>query len=83
MSFCSAVPPFPPSLPPQVRCVEMFKDFYATRTNHRCLTWIYSLGSCNVVGHFTAKPIELIVTTYQVRAGSGPTYQVRVGSGST
>ena len=63
------MPPPPPPL--QVRCVEVFKDFYATRTNHRRLTWIYSLGSCNVVGHFTAKPIELIVTTYQVRVRSG------------
>ncbi|GJP55653.1 hypothetical protein CLOM_g14596 [Closterium sp. NIES-68] len=48
-----------------VRCVEVFKEFYQTKTKHRKLTWIYSLGTCNVTGKFTAKPIELIVTTYQ------------------
>ncbi|XP_030923934.1 cullin-1-like [Quercus lobata] len=50
------------SLPPEmVRCVEVFKGFYETRTKHRKLTWIYSLGTCNINGMFDSKPIELIV----------------------
>uniref|UniRef100_A0A2N9EC23 Cullin family profile domain-containing protein n=1 Tax=Fagus sylvatica TaxID=28930 RepID=A0A2N9EC23_FAGSY len=57
------------SLPPEmVRCVEVFKGFYETRTKHRKLTWIYSLGTCNINGKFESKPIELIVSTYQAAA---------------
>ncbi|XP_066360727.1 cullin-1-like isoform X1 [Miscanthus floridulus] len=48
-----------------VKCVEVFKEFYQTRTKHRKLTWIYSLGTCNINAKFDTKPIELIVTTYQ------------------
>ncbi|CDP03526.1 unnamed protein product [Coffea canephora] len=48
-----------------VKCVEVFKDFYQTKTKHRKLTWIYSLGTCNINGKFEPKPIELIVGTYQ------------------
>ncbi|KAM3400926.1 hypothetical protein ACQJBY_000996 [Aegilops geniculata] len=48
-----------------VRCVEVFKEFYQTRTKHRKLTWIYSLGICHITAKFEAKTIELIVTTYQ------------------
>lgn len=46
--------------------MEVFKEFYQTRTKHRKLTWIYSLGTCNINAKFEAKTIELIVTTYQV-----------------
>ena len=46
--------------------MEVFKGFYETRTKHRKLTWIYSLGTCNINGKFETKPIELIVSTYQV-----------------
>ncbi|KAG2697364.1 hypothetical protein I3760_07G102200 [Carya illinoinensis] len=57
------------SLPQEmVRCVEAFKEFYETKTKHRKLTWIYSLGSCNVIGKFDSKTIELIVSTYQAAA---------------
>ncbi|KAF5207697.1 Cullin-1 [Thalictrum thalictroides] len=48
-----------------VKCVEVFKEFYQTKTKHRKLTWIYSLGTCNINGKFDQKTIELIVTTYQ------------------
>lgn len=50
----------------QVKCVEVFKEFYQTKTKHRKLTWIYSLGICNIIGNFDPKPMELFVTTYQV-----------------
>lgn len=48
-----------------VKCVEVFKGFYETKTKHRKLTWIYSLGQCNINGKFEQKNIELIVSTYQ------------------
>ncbi|KAJ8573854.1 hypothetical protein K7X08_010365 [Anisodus acutangulus] len=51
-----------------VRCVECFKEFYQTKTKHRKLTWIYSLGTCNINGKFEPKTIELVVTTYQASA---------------
>ncbi|XP_028804235.1 cullin-1 isoform X2 [Neltuma alba] len=51
-----------------VRCVEVFKGFYETKTKHRKLTWIYSLGTCNINGKFEHKTIELIVSTYQAAA---------------
>ncbi|KAL0878309.1 hypothetical protein Bca101_028015 [Brassica carinata] len=48
-----------------VNCIESFKAYYAIKTNHRRLMWIYSLGTCNLNGRFDSKPIELIVSTYQ------------------
>ncbi|XP_024965573.1 cullin-1-like isoform X1 [Cynara cardunculus var. scolymus] len=57
------------SLPEEmVKCVEVFKEFYQTKTKHRKLTWIYSLGTCNVNGKFDQKTIELILGTYQAAA---------------
>ncbi|KAG8486147.1 hypothetical protein CXB51_019538 [Gossypium anomalum] len=49
----------------QVKCVEVFKGFYGTKTKHRKLTWIYSLGTSHINGKFEPKPIELIVSTHQ------------------
>ena len=57
----------------QVNCVEVFKEFYQTKTKHRKLTWIYSLGTCNISGKFEPKTIELVVTTYQVLHSLLPT----------
>ncbi|CAL9104269.1 cullin 1 [Musa troglodytarum] len=51
-----------------VKCVEVFREFYQTKTKHRKLTWIYSLGTCNLTGKFEPKTMELIVTTYQAAA---------------
>ncbi|XP_022760536.1 cullin-1-like isoform X4 [Durio zibethinus] len=51
-----------------IKCVEVFRDFYQTKTKHRKLTWIYSLGTCNLIGKFEPKTMELIVTTYQASA---------------
>ncbi|XP_062017965.1 cullin-1-like [Rosa rugosa] len=48
-----------------VKCVEVFKGFYDSQTKRRKLAWIYSLGTCNLVGKFEPKPIELVVSTYQ------------------
>lgn len=51
-----------------VKCVEVFREFYQTKTKHRKLTWIYSLGTCNLLGKFESRTTELIVTTYQASA---------------
>ncbi|TYI95853.1 hypothetical protein E1A91_D01G028200v1 [Gossypium mustelinum] len=51
-----------------IKCVEVFRDFYQTKTKHRKLTWMYSLGTCNLIGKFEPKTMELIVTTYQASA---------------
>ncbi|XP_071689197.1 cullin-1-like [Rutidosis leptorrhynchoides] len=48
-----------------IKFVKVFKEFYQTITKHRTLTWIYSLGTCNVNGKFDQKSIELILVTYQ------------------
>lgn len=48
-----------------VSCVEVFKEFYETRTKHRKLTWIYGLGMCTLNGKFNARGIELQVSTFQ------------------
>ncbi|KAF7837844.1 cullin-1 [Senna tora] len=48
-----------------VRCVEVFEKFYHTNTQRRKLKWIYSLGSCDVLGNFEAKTMELNVTPGQ------------------
>ncbi|KAK4855124.1 hypothetical protein QYF36_004232 [Acer negundo] len=51
-----------------VKCVEVFREFYQTKTKHRKLAWIYSLGTCNLLGKFESRNTELIVTTYQASA---------------
>ncbi|XP_047329991.1 cullin-1-like [Impatiens glandulifera] len=57
------------SLPAEmVKCIEVFKEFYETKTKHRKLTWIYSLGTCNINGKFESKTVELILGTYQAAA---------------
>lgn len=50
----------------QAKGVESFKEFYQKKTKHRKLTWIFSLGQCNLNGKFEEKTIELILGTYQV-----------------
>jgi cullin 1 len=57
---------YQPNVPSElVRCVEVFKDFYSTETQHRQLTWIYSWGTCTIIGRFDGGPIEMIATTCQ------------------
>ncbi|KAF7020545.1 hypothetical protein CFC21_033626 [Triticum aestivum] len=48
-----------------IKCVENFKDYYNSNQKSKRLTWVYSMGNCNIVAKFDAKPFELIVTTYQ------------------
>ncbi|KAM0876313.1 hypothetical protein ACQ4PT_036274 [Festuca glaucescens] len=48
-----------------IKCVEVYKKYYNENQKHRKLNWIYSMGSCNIIAKFEARPIELIVTTYQ------------------
>jgi len=48
-----------------VRCVEVFQEFYSTETQHKQLNWIYSMGTCNIIGRFDGGPIEIMATPYQ------------------
>lgn len=57
------------SLPQEmVAGVESFKSFYQSRSSYRKLTWIYALGTATLTGNFSARPIELIVSTFQASA---------------
>ena len=42
-----------------------FKQFYEATSKHRNLGWVYALGTCHVKGNFDARPVELILTTFQ------------------
>lgn len=53
----------------QIKCIEAYKKFYESSTKNRKLSWIYSLGTCNINAKFDAKSIELNVATYQVSIG--------------
>ncbi|CAL9149330.1 unnamed protein product [Musa hybrid cultivar] len=48
-----------------IKCIEAYKKFYESSTKNRKLSWIYSLGTCNINAKFDAKSIELNVATYQ------------------
>ena len=49
-----------------VECVDAFNSYYQSKTTKRKLSWIYSLGTCHVIGRFDHKSIELVLFTYQV-----------------
>lgn len=46
-------------------------EFYEQQNQHRKLTWVYSLGSTMIKGNFEQKPIEMTMSTMQVRGGKG------------
>lgn len=48
-----------------IQSVDIFKEFYELKTKHRKLTWIYSLGTCHVMGKFDANKIELVLSPFQ------------------
>lgn len=48
-----------------VRCIEVFRKHYDSRTNHRKLSWIYSLGHCQVRANFEKKQCDLVIHTFQ------------------
>ncbi|KAJ0988375.1 hypothetical protein J5N97_006731 [Dioscorea zingiberensis] len=57
------------NLPPEMlRCVEVFEEFYRSRTKRRRLSWVYSLGTCKIIGHFEPKTMELLLNTFQAAA---------------
>jgi len=55
------------NLPPKMaRSIELYKEYYHNKhEGKRKPTWMYSLGTCNVMVNFEQKPIELKVSTYQ------------------
>lgn len=51
----------------QVRCVEVFTDFYKTKKPKQKLSWMSSFGTCTLDSVDYAKlQIQLIMTPYQV-----------------
>eukprot|EP00253_Pinus_taeda_P021380 PITA_21380 len=56
-----------PNLPSDIaNCVQVFKAYYSAQNERRILTWIYSLGTCNIRGNFDNQmEIEMTVSTYQ------------------
>ncbi|KAM5585593.1 hypothetical protein ABKV19_004801 [Rosa sericea] len=48
-----------------VKGVEVFNEFFDTQKKLRKLSWIYSLGTCNVIAKFEPKTMELVASTYQ------------------
>ncbi|KAL3632033.1 Cullin-1 [Castilleja foliolosa] len=50
------------------KCVELFREFYKTRTKLRKLTFLHSMGTCNVIGRFDQKEIEITLSTSQAVA---------------
>ena len=48
-----------------LRGIDTFTRYYESRTSHRKLKWIHTLGTCVLTGRFDAKPIELVISTYQ------------------
>ncbi|KAI4369570.1 hypothetical protein MLD38_017995 [Melastoma candidum] len=56
-------------LPPEMeKCKEVFGEYYQWKNKDRKLTWIPSAGTCNVVGRFEPKTMELIMTPVQAAA---------------
>ncbi|KAK1277508.1 Cullin-1 [Acorus gramineus] len=45
--------------------IEIFERFYMSTTRSRKLIWLFSLGTCIMIGKFDARPIEINLTTYQ------------------
>ena len=41
------------------------QEFYDISNKHRKLTWIYALGTCQLAGHFDARTIDLMLSTFQ------------------
>ncbi|KAF8392611.1 hypothetical protein HHK36_022958 [Tetracentron sinense] len=48
-----------------IDCMNIFSKFYGSKTSHRRLTWIFSLGTCNVIGRFDPRSTEMQLSTYQ------------------
>lgn len=51
-----------------VKCTRIFQTFYDSKTSHRRLQWVHSLGSATLRGHFNKQWCDLQVTTLQAVA---------------
>lgn len=57
------------TLPTQFeQCTHVFKEFYDSKTSHRRLQWVHSLGNATLRGHFAKNYYDLQVTTLQAIA---------------
>ena len=46
-------------------CPGRAQEWYEGTTKHRKLTWMYALGNCSLKANFDARPVELILSTFQ------------------
>ena len=44
---------------------DHMQEFYEISNKHRKLTWIYALGTCNLLAHFDQRTCDLVLTTFQ------------------
>lgn len=51
-----------------VEGVAAFSEFYEGETKHRRLQWVYTQGTCVLKGAFKARPVEMVLSTLQVRS---------------
>ncbi|RHY77671.1 hypothetical protein DYB38_000920 [Aphanomyces astaci] len=55
--------------PPMVKCMSLFKTYYDSKTSHRRLQWVHSLGNATVRATYANKKwYDLQVTTLQAVA---------------
>ncbi len=55
------------NIPPEMeRCLNIFKDFYDSRTQSRVLKWVHSLGGTTLTARFRKGDKEISCSTYQV-----------------
>ena len=67
--FWPKYPSFDLQLPPELAAgVAAFSEFYESTNLHRKLTWQYTIGSCQLRGQFSPKPLDLVLATTQAAA---------------
>jgi cullin 1 len=54
------------TVPPEfATCMQVFKDFYSSRTESRLLKWVHSLGSCQMTARYPKGTVEIVMSAYQ------------------
>lgn len=46
----------PPSM---VKCIQVFQQYYESKTSHRCLKWAHELGNASVKADYGKKSYDL------------------------
>ena len=48
-----------------MKALPRLQEFYEATTKHRKLSWIYSLGNCQLTGKFQTRTVDIIVQGLQ------------------